>query len=95
MAVKWAKTALANLVLIADYIAEDNPARATSFVQEIRNKTNALVEFPTLGRPGRVLGTRELVAHKNYIITYRVRGENVEVIRVLHVAKRWPLDFDR
>ena len=94
MAVKWTKTAFANLGLIADYIAQDNPTRATKFVQELREKANMLREFPTIGRPGRVMGTRELVAHKNYVIAYRVRGADVEIIRVQHVAKRWPASFE-
>jgi len=94
MAVKWTRTALANLGQMAEHIAQDNPGRAGSFVQEIREQAILLASFPTLGRPGRVMGTRELVAHKNYIIAYRVRGKDVEVIRVQHVAKRWPASFD-
>lgn len=39
------------------------------------------------GRSGRVIGTRELVTHKNYIVAYRVRGGHVEVLRVHHIAK--------
>lgn len=94
MKIKWTKTALGNLGLVADYIAQDSPQRAKTFIQEIREKTATLVEFPTIGRPGRVIGTRELVVHKNYIVAYRVRGEDVEIIRVHHVAKRWPAVFD-
>lgn len=90
MAVKWTKTALANLVAIVEYIEQDNPERAKSFALEIQSKTNSLTEFPDMGRPGRVVGTRELVIHPNYIIPYRVRGEVVEILRVQHVARRWP-----
>jgi plasmid stabilization system protein ParE len=42
---------------------------------------------PGIGRAGRVPGTRELVLHKNYIATYRVRGEDVEILRLHHVAR--------
>ena len=94
MTVKWTKTALINLGLIADYISRDNGTRAKTFVQEIYKKANVLTEFPTIGRPGRVIGTRELIVHKNYIIAYRVRGEDAEIIRVHHVAKQWPSTFD-
>lgn len=90
MAVKWTKTALANLVAIVEYIEQDNPERARSFVLEIQAKTNSLVQFPSMGRPSRVAGTRELVIHPNYIIPYRVRGDVVEILRVQHVARRWP-----
>jgi len=90
MAVKWTKTALANLIAIVDYIEKDNAERAKSFALEIQAKTNSLAEFPGMGRPGRVIGTRELVIHPNYIIPYRVRGDVVEILRVQHAARRWP-----
>ncbi len=93
MAVKWTKTALANLVTIVEYIEQDNAERAKSFALEIQAKTNNLVDFPGMGRPGRVIGTRELVVHANYIIPYRVRGDVVEVLRIQHAARRWPRRF--
>jgi plasmid stabilization system protein ParE len=38
-----------------------------------------------------VLGTRELVIEGlPYIIPYRVRDNHVEILRVLHTARRWP-----
>lgn len=91
MAVKWTKTALVNLDLIAEYIAKDNPVRAHSFVLEIQQKTKIIEEFSGVGRAGRVAGTRELIAHKNYILAYRVKGEDVEIIRVHHVAQKYPM----
>lgn len=88
MAVKWLKVALENMAMIADYIAQDKPDRAASFVQEIREKTLVLAEFPSVGRAGRVAGTRELIAHKNFLVIYRVKGTNIEIIRVRHVAQK-------
>lgn len=84
---------MANLVAIVEYIEKDNAERAKSFAQEIQTKTDSLAEFPGMGRPGRVVGTRELVIHPNYIIAYRVRADVVEVLRVQHVARRWPKRF--
>ena len=88
MAVKWLKVALENMATIADYIAQDKPDRATSFVREIREKTLVLADFPSVGRAGRVAGTRELIAHKNFLVIYRVKGKNIEIIRVRHVAQK-------
>jgi toxin ParE1/3/4 len=90
MAVKWLKPALRNLEGIANYIALDNPERAVTFVQEIREKTNFLPDFPSVGRPGRVPGTRELVVHKNYVVIYRMKSGAIEILRVRHVAQRHP-----
>jgi addiction module RelE/StbE family toxin len=94
MALRWTNRALAALAAIAAYIARDNPTRAQTFVQAIRAKTNTLAEFPGMGRPGRLAGTRELVVHENYIVPYLVRGEHVDILTVQHVAKRWPERFD-
>jgi toxin ParE1/3/4 len=90
MAIRWTATALANLAAIVERIERDNPQRAKSFALEIRKKTEQLIEFPCMGRPGRVRGTRELVIHPNYIIPYRLCGAVVEILRVQHVARRWP-----
>ena len=93
MALKWTKTALAKLVAIVEYIEKDNAERAKTFALEIQAKTNSLAEFPGIGRPGRVIGTRELVILPNYIIPDRMRGEVVEVLRVQHVTRSWPRRF--
>jgi toxin ParE1/3/4 len=49
-----------------------------------------LAEHPFLFRPGRVPGTRELVAHPNYIIVYRVLVDRVEIVSVLHARQLYP-----
>ena len=87
MALKWTKTALRTIDEIAQHIAQDNPARATSFVKELRQSTEKLDSFPGMGRAGRVHGTRELVIYKNYVAVYRVRGGDVEILRVHPVAR--------
>ncbi|NHZ66626.1 type II toxin-antitoxin system RelE/ParE family toxin [Massilia genomosp. 1] len=93
MAVKWTKKALANLAAIVDYIGQDNPDRGDSFALEIQAKVQNLAGFPGMGRPGRVMGTRELVVHENYVIPYRMTGGVVVILSVRHAAKRWPGRF--
>ena len=87
MWVKWTKTALASVDEIAGFIAKDNPTRATSFVLELQTAVTKLRVHPGMGRAGRVPGTRELVLHKNYIAIYRVRGGDVEILKVHHAAR--------
>ena len=87
MPIKWTKTALASADEIAGYIAKDNPTRAASFVLELQAGVNKLQTHPGMGRAGRVLGTRELVLHKNYIAIYRVRGDSVDILRLHHAAR--------
>jgi toxin ParE1/3/4 len=88
MALKWTQTALRSVDEIAGFIAKDNPSRATSFVMELKVAVNKLQVHPGMGRAGRVPGTRELVLHKNYIAIYRVRGDDVEILRLHHVARK-------
>jgi toxin ParE1/3/4 len=92
--VRWLRAALANLEAEADYIAEDNPAAADRLVQRIMRAVNLLGKNPAMGRPGRVSGTRELVVGGTpYVVPYRVRANAVEVLRVFHAARKWPISF--
>lgn len=91
----WRPMAEADLDSIIDYIAQDNPTRAETFGQEIRDKTTPLALHPELGRtgrPGLPAGIRELVAHRNYIVFYRVLTEarTVEILRIKHTAQQMP-----
>jgi toxin ParE1/3/4 len=53
-----------------------------------------LANFPEMGRPGRVHGTRELVIQSTpYIVAYRLKGSTVEILALLHGARRWPTRF--
>ena len=84
-----------DLRAIVRYIGKDNPTRAKSFGQELRDKTKPLAQHPELGRtgrPGLPDYVRELVVHPNYIVFYRVQAEarTVQILRVKHVAQRMP-----
>ncbi|OGG48270.1 MAG: hypothetical protein A3F84_21920 [Candidatus Handelsmanbacteria bacterium RIFCSPLOWO2_12_FULL_64_10] len=84
---RWTRRALGRLDQIAAYIAKDNPARAQSFVRELRQKLEIL-KTHQIGTAGRVYGTKELILHPNYIAVYRVKGDEVQVLTVLHTAQR-------
>jgi plasmid stabilization system protein ParE len=49
-----------------------------------------LVDFPKLGRTGRIPGTRELIPHESYRLVYEVEGETLWVLALVHTARRWP-----
>lgn len=96
MNVVLAATAEADLEAIGDYIARDNPARAISFVRELREACLRLSEapraFPLVPRHEST-GVRRRV-HGNYLIFYRLGAHCVEIIHVLHGAMDYePLLF--
>lgn|SRR5208282_6070912 len=78
----------------ARFISLGSPQAAARLVETITVSVNRLAEFPWLGRPGRISGTRELVISGTpYIVPYRVREQVVEVLRVYHASRRWPEHF--
>ena len=94
MRVKWLEVALDSLIAEAEYISKDSPAAAARTVDAIVNAVENLKRFPASGRPGRVPGTRELVVSRTpYIVPYRVRDDTVELLLVLHAARKWPSQF--
>lgn len=90
MRLVWTKPASLDRKEIREYIAQDNPAAALALDELISEKASRLVDHPSLGRPGRVAGTRELIAHQNYILIYDMTQDLVRVLRVLHAARQWP-----
>ena len=81
---------LALKIGVVYYIEIDNPSAALDLDELLSEKAARLIDHPGLGRSGRVRGTRELVAHRNYILIYDVVDNLVRVLRVLHAARRWP-----
>lgn len=90
MKLVWTRTASADRKDIREYIAQSNPAAALALDELLSEKASRLVDHPGLGRHGRVTGTRELVAHQNYILIYDAVDDLVRILRVLHAAKQWP-----
>jgi toxin ParE1/3/4 len=90
---KWLELARADLLAIVDYTSDDNPNAAQRLKDDIEAKAEKLLEFPKMGRPGRVEGTRELIAWANYIIVYQDDAFTVRILRVLHAAQQWPPSY--
>ena len=74
-----------------EYIAREDPDAAREVYAYIRVRVADLAKHPESGRPGRVFGTRELVIEKYpYIVPYRVREKEIQIIRVFHTSQRLP-----
>ena len=80
----------ADLDSIVDHIALENPSAALDIWDDIERQIKRLRDFPRSGRIGRMPETRELVVSGTpYIVVYLV-SDDVELIRVLHGAQKWP-----
>jgi len=86
----WRATARDDLLQIIRYIANEDPKAARQLKERLESVVLPLAEHPYLYRFGRVPGTRELIAHPNYILVYRVAAEAVEVVNVLHARQQYP-----
>jgi toxin ParE1/3/4 len=91
MKVVWSRRAIRHLVHLREYIERDSEQNAALVVSRILNAVELLQTHPELGRPGRTVGTRELVVPQTpYIIPYRVRRDSLELIAVFHGRQKWP-----
>ncbi|WP_375638275.1 MULTISPECIES: type II toxin-antitoxin system RelE/ParE family toxin [unclassified Bartonella] len=51
-----------------------------------------MAEHPYLYRQSeKVLGLREIVAHPNYLIFYRVAAHQIEIVAVVHARREFPI----
>ncbi|WP_263079139.1 type II toxin-antitoxin system RelE/ParE family toxin [Endozoicomonas sp. Mp262] len=87
---EWLSLARNDLLAIVDYISDDNPVAALQLKDDLQTKAEKLMDFPKLGRSGRVEGTRELVAWGNYILVYKESETTIRILRILHAAQQWP-----
>ena len=68
---------------IFDFVLQHDPQAAVRLCDRIGRRAAQLRDYPHMGRPGRVLGTRELiVAGTPYIVAYRVAGTQIDILAV-------------
>ena len=90
MRVVWTPEAQQDRTDVWDYIAAANP-RAAARMDELFSEAAArLAQHPHRGKPGRILGTRELIPHESYRLVYQIDGETVWILTLVHTARLWP-----
>ncbi|QYF87149.1 type II toxin-antitoxin system RelE/ParE family toxin [Brevundimonas sp. PAMC22021] len=88
MKVIWSPEAEADLVDAWTFIAADRRNTADAVEMRIVDAVESLGDFPRKGRPGKDPGTRELVVHRTpYIVIYRLRSEDLEIVRIWHGSR--------
>jgi plasmid stabilization system protein ParE len=92
--VRWTSLALEDLHNAYEAVVADDPRAAAAMIARIETAVGSLRVFPDGGRPGRVEGTRELVVTGTpFIIPYRTNHRQVEIIALIHAARRLPESF--
>ena len=88
MKVVWSEPAVADLSAIHDYIARDSPHYARRFVARLIAAVDLLESFTEMGRivPEGDGRHRELIL-RPYRIIYRVEGQEVFVVTVVHGSR--------
>jgi toxin ParE1/3/4 len=90
----WTKLALSDLEHAYGYISADRPGAARQVIERIEASVATISHHPEIGRPGRVSPTRELyVLGTPFILVYRNRKNRLEILALIHGARRWPDSF--
>ena len=91
MRVEWIESALEDMRSLKQYIEQDNAQAARQVADKIVETVCLLQDMPGIGRVGRQPGTKELVVSgTSYIVMYKIDGDRVRIMRVLHHAMQWP-----
>lgn len=88
----WRPQARADLLALYDWIAERaDPDTAFAYTSRIETHAAKLAEFPERGTPrdDLVPGLRTTPYRRRTIIAYRVIGNKVEVLRLIHAGQDW------
>ena len=90
----WTRPAANDLDTIESYLVSRNPAAAVDVILGIIDAVEEhLAPYPHIGRPGKTFGTREFVVPDTpYVVMYRVVDDTLELLRVLHGARKWPAE---
>jgi toxin ParE1/3/4 len=83
----WTSLAAHMLDSTGQYVLKDNPKAATRLLKQIRKSVRLLKTHPFMGRRTEFEDVRELVVHPNYIVSYRVSTDTVQILQVWHVAQ--------
>ena len=97
MKIVWRKAAQDDLNHAFDYLLQLDPQAAVRLFERIRGGVGRLAGYPSLGRPGRVGDTRELVITGTpYLVAYTVDQliSAIIILRVLHGRQLWPETFE-
>ena len=87
----WSPDARTQRREIYNFIEQEDPSAAAGMDTRFSQAAERLGNFPLLGRPGKLAGTREFIPHPNYRLVYEVAEDaKVHILTLVHVARQWP-----
>ena len=87
----WRASARSDLAKIIRYVANVNPLAARRLRDVLMESVLPVSEHHYLFRQSQTLpAMREIVAHPNYIVYYRVTASCIEVVNVIHTRREFP-----
>jgi toxin ParE1/3/4 len=92
MNVYWTDNAIRHLANIYEYIALNSPTYAKGMVDRITRRSSQIADSPFSGRmvpEYQAQDIRELI-EKPYRIIYRIKGDQIDVLAVIHGARLLP-----
>jgi addiction module RelE/StbE family toxin len=90
MKVRWTEPAQQQRAEIRAYIAANNRSAARRMSGLFKAATVTLEQHPQFGTPGKIPNTREYVVHPSYRMVYRIDGDTIWILFLIHTAREWP-----
>lgn len=89
--VRYAAPAIAEIDVIYEYIARDNPLAAANVLDAIADAIALVREYPYKSRrTGRRSMRAVVLGQYPYIVFFKIRRGELEILHVLHAAQRHP-----
>jgi toxin ParE1/3/4 len=96
MKIVWTRRATRHLRDAYQYWGKEKSEDAADLMLDrIFSVVELLERNPEMGRQGRIAFTRELILKPlPFVLSYRLRRKKIEIIALLHGARKWPTSFD-
>ena len=90
MNVVWTLEAQRDREDIFEFNAAGDPSDAVRIDERFSAAARRLGYQPLKGRAGRVVATREYLAHEHYRLVYETRDDSLQILALVHVTRLWP-----
>ena len=90
MRVIWTPEAEDDRAAIFEYLQARDRTAAIRMDRRFSEAAARIAEFPLLGHPGEIAGTRELTPHRSYRLVYEVVDDTAWILVLIHTARAWP-----